>query len=168
MRSQLGKECRNVFREMIKSEFPDYREDKGQVVPHGWYVWTRAFSTNLYFHVMLVIHHSRDEFTTEGAWSIDGKILPHLSRAREILARPSHVRVGELSSGEDYWWQLVLRPEEYTRALLYKDDPVEECLPLVAPAVRAATEKLKKYLIPVFEKVVQKHGNCPDRSPADA
>jgi len=51
----------------------------------------------------------------------------------------------------------VLRPEEYERALLYKDDPIEQCLPLVAPAVWEACEKLKEHLVPVFEKIIQLH-----------
>jgi hypothetical protein len=161
MRSELGKECRKLFHKMMAAQFPGYREDKGQIVPQGWYVWTRPFSTTLYFHITLVIHHSRDEFTTEGGWDFDGKLLPHLSRAREILSGPSHVRTGELWSGNDYWWPLVLRSAEYERALLYKDDPIEQCLPLVAPAVWDAGEKLKDHLLPVFEKVVEKHGKKP-------
>ena len=127
-------------------------------MPQGWYIWTYQSSTGLFFHIALVIHHSRDEFTTEGAWSFEGKVLPHLSDIGEILDSPAHVRVGELWAGEDYWWPLVLRPEEYARALLYKYDPIEKCLPLVAPAVADAANKLKEHLVPVFEKVIEKHG----------
>jgi hypothetical protein len=159
MRSELGKECRKLFRKIMATEFPDYHEDKSQIVPPGWYVWTRPFSTNLVFHIMFVIHHSRDEFTTEGGWSLDGKLLPRLSDVGEVLSSPAHIRVGELWAGKDYWWPLVLRPEEHERALLYKDDPIEQCLPLVAPAVWDAAEKLKEHLIPVFEKVALKYGN---------
>lgn len=156
MRSALGKECRNLFRKMMAAEFPDYREDKGQIVPQGWCVWTRPFSKKMFFHIMLVLHHSRDQFTTEGGWSFDGKLLPRLSSVSEIFSSPAHVRVGKLWFGKDYWWSLVLRPEEYERALLYNDDPIEKCLPLVAPAVADAANKLKEHLVPVFEKVVQK------------
>ena len=38
-------------------------------------------------------------------------------------------------SGKDHGWLLVLRPGEHERVILYRDDPVEQCLPLVAPAV---------------------------------
>jgi hypothetical protein len=152
---------------MMAGEFSEYQEDKGQIVPQGWNVWTCPFSTSLFFHIMLVTHHSRDEFTTEGGWSFDGKLLPRLSNVSDILLGPSHVRVGKLWAGKDYWWPLVLRPEEFERALLYKDDPIEQCLPLVAPAVADAAKKLKEHLVPVFEQVVQKHGNNPDRRPAN-
>lgn len=166
MRSELGKECRKLFRKVMKTEFPEYQEDKGQIVPPGWYVWTCPFSTNLFFHIMFVIHHSRDEFTTEGGWSFDGKFLPRLSSVSEVLSGPAHIRVGKLWYGKDYWWPLVLRPEEFERALLYKDDPIEKCLPLVAPAVWDAGEKLKDHLVPVFEKIVQKYrANTASKQP---
>lgn len=158
MRSELGKECRKLFRKMMAAEFPEYQEDKGQVVPQGWYILTYQSSTGLFFHIALVIHHSRDEFTTEGAWSFDGKILPRLSSVSEVLSSPAHIRVARLWADDGYWWPLVLRPQEYERAILYKDDPIEKCLPLVAPAVSDAAKKLKEYLIPVFEKVIEKHG----------
>jgi hypothetical protein len=85
MRSELGKECRKLFRKMMAAQFPEYHEDKGQIVPQGWYVWTYPNSTGLFFYIILVTHHSRDEFTTEGGWSFDGKLLPHLSSQSEIL-----------------------------------------------------------------------------------
>ncbi len=37
MRSALGKECRKLFRKLMAVEFPEYREDKGQIVPPGCY-----------------------------------------------------------------------------------------------------------------------------------
>jgi hypothetical protein len=113
------------------------------------------------FHVELVVHHSRDEFTVEGAWSFDGKILPCLSSIDEVFSSPAHIRLGELWAAKDYWWRLVLRPAEYDRAIFYKDDPIEQCLPLVAPAVLDAAKKLKEHLVPVFEKVAEKHGVRP-------
>jgi hypothetical protein len=70
-----------------------------------------------------------------------------------MLFRPNF-----LWSGKDYWWPLVLRPEEFERVILYRDDPIEQCLPLVAPAVADAAQKLRDYVVPVFEKVVQLHG----------
>jgi hypothetical protein len=165
MRSQLGKECRKLFRKLMAVEFPEYQEDKGQIVPPGWYVWTYKNSANLFFHIAFVIHHSGDEFTTEGGWSFDGKLLPCLSNVDNFLDKPSHVRVAELWSDHDYWWPLVLRPEEFERAILYKDDPVEQCLPLVAPAVWDAGEKLNDHLVPVFEKIIQKYGMRPETQP---
>jgi hypothetical protein len=60
---------------------------------------------------------------------------------------------------------LVLHPEEFENAILYYPEPIEQCLPLVAPAVWNAGEKLKEYLVPVFEQIVQKHGK-PSDSPA--
>jgi len=53
---------------------------------------------------------------------------------------------------------VVLRPEEFERAYHYEDDPIEECLPLIAPAVHDAANKLKEYLMPAFEKIVRQHG----------
>jgi hypothetical protein len=164
MRSPLGKECRKLFRKMMAVEFSDYKEDKTQVVPHGWYVWTHQPSASLFFHIVLVIDNSRDKFTTEGGWDFDGKLLPCLCETRDILSRPSRVRTTELWSSKDFWWPLVLRPEEYDRSTFrYKDDPIEQCLPLVAPAVWEAGEKLKEYAIPVFKEVVQKHGSVQTR-----
>jgi hypothetical protein len=53
---------------------------------------------------------------------------------------------------------LVLRPEEFEKPYLYAGDPVEQCVPLVAPAVWDAGEKMKDHLSPAFEKIAQKHG----------
>src|SRR5215472_517062 len=103
MRSQLGKECRNLFRKIMTTEFPEYQADKGQIIPQGWTVWTYPSPTGLFFHITLVTHHSRDQFTNEGAWSFDGKMLPRLSRVSEVLLSPAHIRVGQLWAGEDYW-----------------------------------------------------------------
>lgn len=161
MRSQLGKEFRKLFSKLMAAEFPEYQPDKGQVVPQGWIVWTYPSPTGLFLHIALVTNHSRDEFTTEGAWSFDGKMLPRLSSVSEALLSPAHIRVGELWAGDDYWWPLVLRPEEHARATLYRDDPIEQCLPLVAPAVADAAKKLKEHLIPLFKKVAERYGNNP-------
>ena len=159
MRSELGKECRKLFREMMVTEFPEYREDKGQIVPHGRTVWTRQHSSGLWFHILLLIHHSWDQFTIETAWDFDGK-LPGLSSPDDVLVRPLLFRPNWLWSRKDYWWPLVLQPEEYERSRLgYIEDPIERCLPLVAPAVSDAAKKLKEHLIPVFEKIAEKHGN---------
>jgi hypothetical protein len=45
-----------------------------------------------------------------------------------------------------------------------KNDPVEQCLPVVAPAVSDAAQRLKEHLIPVFEKIVEKHGKSQSAS----
>jgi hypothetical protein len=160
MRSDLGKECRKLFRKMMASEFPDYREDKGQIVPQGWYVWTSQHPANIWFHILLVIHHSRDQFTIEAAWDLGGRLPgPAYGRLVEVLERPLLFRPSWLWSGKDYWWPLVLRPEEYERSrFYYEEDSIERCLPLVAPAVWDAAEKLKDHVVPVFEEIVQRNG----------
>jgi hypothetical protein len=159
MRSELGKECRVLFRKMMVTEFSEYREDKGQIIPPGKYVWTRQHPSGIWLHVIFMIDSKRDGFTIEAAWGFDGK-LPRFSYdgADEIYQHPVSFRVNFLWNGKDYWWLLVLRPEEYERALLYKDDPIEQCLPLIAPAVWDAGEKLKNHLVPAFEKIIQMHG----------
>jgi hypothetical protein len=168
MRSELGKECRKIFRNVMKAEFPEYHEDKGQIVPAGRYVWTFRHPTDIWFHILLIVHPTRDEFTVEAGWDFDGKLPRFTNQGMDkIPDHPRLFRMNFLWSGKDYWWPLVLRPEEFERALLYKDDPIEQCLSLVAPAVWAAAEKLKEHLVPVFEQVVQKHGNNPDRRPAN-
>jgi hypothetical protein len=160
MRSELGKECRKLFRKMMAVEFPDYKEDKTQIVPQGRYVWTFKHPTNIWFHILLIVHPTRDDFTVEVGWDYDGKLTRFTNQEIDKISDyPRSFRVNFLWSGKDYWWPLVLRPEEYERVLLYKDDPVEECLPLVAPAVWEAGEKLKEHLIPVFEEIVRKHGS---------
>ena len=144
---------------MMETVFPEYPEDKCQKIPIGTYVWTRQHSSGIWFHILFVIDQSRDQFTTEAAWGFDGKLpRAEYNTGPEVIEKPQLFRPNFLWSGKDYWWPLVLRPEEYERALLYKDDPIEQCLPLVAPAVWNAGEKLKDHLMPVFEKVVEKHG----------
>jgi len=142
----------------MAAEFADFREDKCQIVPSGKHVWTRQDMSGIWFHIIFVIDPKRDAFTIEGAWDFDGK-LPRFSYdgADGIYQQPVLFRVNFLWSRKDYWWLLVLRPEEYERALLYKDDSIEQCLPLIAPAVIDAAKRLKEHLIPVLEKVVQKH-----------
>ena len=165
MRSQLGKECRKLFRKMMAVEFPDYKEDKGQIVPQGWYVWRNQHQSGLFFWIFLVIHHSRDEFTTEAGWSFDAKKPPWtMIGGREemgtVLSKPLAFRTCRLwCHNWGYWWKLVLHPEKYERVFLYKDDPIEDCLSLVSPAVWEAGEKLKEHVIPIFEEIVQRHGS---------
>jgi hypothetical protein len=159
MRGELGKECRKLFRKMMATEFPEYREDKGQIVPQGRYVWTRQHASGIWVHILLVNHPTRDEFTLEAAWDLDG-ILPGPAYGKpvEILVRPLLFRVNWLWSGKDYWWPLVLRPEEFESAILYRNDPIEQCLPLVAPSVADAAQKIKDYVLPAFQKIAQTHG----------
>lgn len=65
--------------------------------------------------------------------------------------------------GEDPWWTLGLRPEEYEGGLsYYAPDPIESCLLLVAPAVQDAEDKLKHYAVPLFEEIVRRHG-CSEK-----
>ncbi len=165
MRSPLGKECRKLFRKLMTVEFPDYREDENQIVPPGWYIWRTDHRSGLLFWLILVIHHSRDEFTTEAGWSFDA-IKPSWTGLGNqvmdtILSKPLTFRTDRLwcQSNCGHWWKFVLRPEEYDRALLYKDDPIAQCLPLVAPAVWDAGEKIKEHVIRVFEAVVRRHGS---------
>lgn len=159
MRSELGKECRKLFRKVMVTEFPEYKEDKGQIVPPGRYVWTRQHPSGIWLHVLLIVHSTRDQFTVGAAWDFDGKLPGSLPGVSDIFDCPRLFRVSFLWAKKDYWWPLMLRPEEYERNALYKDDPIEQCLPLVAPAVWDAAEKLKEHLVPVFEKIVRQHGN---------
>jgi hypothetical protein len=113
---------------------------------------------------MLVISHMHDKFTTESAWSFDGKIPPpSYDGANGIFGRPVSFRINFSWSGRDYWWLLVPRPKEHERVLLYKDDPVDQCLPLIAPAVADAARKLKEHWVPATDKIVQLHGKQPDQ-----
>jgi hypothetical protein len=100
-------------------------------------------------------------FTTEVAWDLDGK-LPRMRLVRdemhEIFQQPVLFRSSSFWNRKDYWWLLVLRPEEHERVILYKDDPIEQCLPLVAPAVADAAQKIKDYVLPAFHKILQMHG----------
>jgi hypothetical protein len=141
------------------AEFPEYREDKGQVLPQARHVWTYRHPSSIWFHLLLVIDPSFDKFTVEAGWGLDG-VLPQFSYdgADGIFERPILFRMNFIWSGEDYWWPLVLRPEEFERAIRYRDDPIEQCLPLAGPAVTAAAQKLKEHWVPTAEKIVQMHG----------
>ena len=170
MRSALGKECRKLFRKLMAVEFPDYKEAKGLVVPQGWYGWRYQHPSGLFFWIFLVIFDSRDEFTTEAGWSFDANKPPWTGisshEAKEvILSKPLAFRTCRLWCNDNwgYTWKLVLRLEEYGRVLLYKDDPVEDCLPLIAPAVWEAGEKLKEHVLPVFGEIVRKQGSSPQK-----
>jgi len=163
MRSQLGKEGRKLFRKLMAVEFPLHQEDKSQIVPPGWCTWTQAHPAKLSLHITLVIHPTRDAFIAEVGWSKTGKLTSSSSRytKKGMMEEPNFVRLPELwgFNGMEPWWNLVLRPEEYERAILYEDDPVEQCIPLVAPAVWDLGEKLKEHAVPVFEEIVRKHGS---------
>ena len=141
----------------MAAEFPEYQEDKRQVVPPGWYVWTRQHTSSLWLHILLVVHPTRDQFTAEAAWSHDGKTKGHTVQQQEkFMSEANDIRVSRLWCGRDDWWLVFVR----------ESDPVEKCLPVVAEKVSDAAEKLKQYLAPVFEKIVLKHGNNPDWRPA--
>ena len=94
-----------------------------------------------FFHIELVLHHSRDQFTTEAAWGFDGKLPGPARGSEDYAAEPSDFRTSylwcrdERGIRQDIWWPLVLRLEEYRTGWLYEDDPIEECIPLVAPAM---------------------------------
>jgi hypothetical protein len=152
----------------MKKEFPEYHEDKGQIVPAGRYVWTLRHPENIWFHILHIIHPTRDEFTVEAGWDFDGKLPRFTNQGLDKIAdAPRLFRMNFLWSGKDYWWPLVLRPEAFERALLYKDDPIEMCLPLVAPAVADAAKKLEEHLKPIFEKIAQRHGNRSAQQPSN-
>jgi hypothetical protein len=163
MRSPLGKECRKLFRKLMAVKFPQYREDKGQIVPQGWYVWTYCHPSKLCFHITFVIAPRRDAFIAEVGWSKTGK--PGYTLTTEgkqgMLEKPGNLRLPRLwkYNGTEPWWNLVLRPEEFERAILYEHDPIEQCLPLVAPAIWDMGEKIKEYAVPVFEEIVRRHGS---------
>ena len=134
-------------------EFPEYHEDKEQTVPRGWYVWTHQHSFKIWCHILLVIHPTRDEFTTEAAWDFDGKMPSNLSvfgkdDIESIFLKSVNFRTSELwwFEPDDYWWPLVLRPKEYMRRMGYTPDPIEDCLLLIAPAVAEAGQKVKQYV----------------------
>jgi hypothetical protein len=162
MRKELSKETRKSFRAMMTAEFPDYKADKEQIVPLGWYVWSRRHPSGLFFHVLLVIDPTNDNFTTEAAWDFDGKMPSTLhvgGDQQEILASgPLHFRTWWLSNNGqmDNWWELVLKPGDEQSFL--NPDPIDKCLPLVAPAVREAGDKLRDHLLPLFGRLALKYG----------
>jgi hypothetical protein len=119
---------------------------------------TRQHSSGIWFHILLHTHSTHDKFTVEAAWGFDGKLPRPIYGKEDYAAQPGLFRPGFIWSGKDHWWLLVLRPEEHERVILYRDDPVEQCLPLVAPAVWDAGEKLMEFVVPLFEKVVVLHG----------
>ena len=164
MRSEIGKECRKLFRKVMAAEFSQYQEDKTQVLPQGWYVWTHRHPSGVWFHIMLVIHPTLDQFTTEVAWGFNGRLPGHKmvrDSMHEIFQEPLGQRSASFWSRTDHWWLLVLRPEEHERVILYKEDPVDECLPLIAPAVADAARKLKEHWVPAAEKIARLHGRLP-------
>ena|ERR1700722_5375516 len=163
MREELEKECRAVFRRMITVEFPDYLEDKAQAVKKNRCIRTWQHPCGVWFHLILMIHPTRDKFTVEAAWDFDGKLGPLQIVAQEemeeIFERPILFRMNFFWSGKDYWWPLVLCPEELANNIFYKDDPLEDCFPLVAPAMQDATKKIKEHLLPIFEKIMRLRGH---------
>ena len=169
MRSPLGKECRKLFRKMMSVEFPDYKEDKTQVMRQGMCAWRCDHPSGLFFWIFLVLHSKNDQFTTEVGWSFDTKLPPSEVIGRKeintVLEKPIAFRNCCLwyESNWGFWWKLVLRPEEHEHAILYRDDPIEECLPLVAPAVWDAGEKIKEHVVPLFDRIIQKHGSTQVR-----
>jgi hypothetical protein len=159
MRRELSEACRKAFEKMIEVDYPAFRKDKSQEVPQGWYVWTWDHPSGLHFHIVLVISPTADEFTTEAGWDFDGK-MPSLcfvgaDELKEKPLRAVHFRTDILwnKSALDHWWKLILRPEEYENDFLY-EDPTEDCLPLVEGKVCQAARKLKAFLMPLFEEII--------------
>jgi hypothetical protein len=166
MRSPLGKELRKLYKAMMKAQFPNYKEDKTWTVPPGWYVWTYQHSCGLWFHILLNIHHSKDEFTNEVAWSYKGN-RPEFEiifndEINMFVKRPMHIRISTFWSDEDHWWGFDPKYDDY-RSLgkNIKPLPIEKSMELIVPAIYDSTEKLKKYVMPVFEEIVRRHGKLP-------
>ncbi len=152
----------------MNSAFHEYEADKAQLVPQGWYVWTHKHDCGLYFHILLVIHPRRDEFTIEIGWSKSGKLRSStsLDGRESILLQPLDIRLARLwqEFGFDPWWVLVTRPADYerrvTHLIRYEPDPIADCLSLVEHAVQDAGQKLKEYAGPLFEEIVHRHGKA--------
>src|SRR6266436_3470410 len=112
---------------IMATQFSAYHPHKGQVLPQGRYVWTRQDASGLWFHILLLIDPTRDEFTTEAAWGRTGKLPGFTVLLQEelgmIYERPLLLRTSVLwAGGEPWepWWALVLRPGEYAKRLGYK------------------------------------------------
>jgi hypothetical protein len=160
MRSELEKECRVHFRRMIVAEHPEYQENKTQVRLGKRYVRSWQHPSKLWFHIVLMPHPTKDKFTIEGGWDFNGRLRPlEIVEANDkfkIFERPILFRPNFFWSGKDYWWPVMLFPDRLENSMSCQDNPIEDCLPLVAPAIRDAAQKIKEYLIPIFEKVVKK------------
>jgi hypothetical protein len=83
-------------------------------------------------------------------------------RTESIYLKPACFRVSwlwlPLEDRVDYWWSLVLDPDKYNLRRGYNLDAIKDCRPLVSTAVLEAKGKLKLYLIPAFDKIIQQHG----------
>jgi hypothetical protein len=113
----------------------------------------------LWFHVLLVIHPTRDQFTAEASWGYERKIKGYTVHQQEqFISEANGIRVSRLWCGRDDWWLVFVR----------QNDPVEKCLPVIAPAVADAAQKLKEHLVPVFEKIIQMHGKHSGQQVAGA
>jgi hypothetical protein len=147
---------------LLTREFTAFKEDKNQEVPQGWYPWTQKHPSGLFFHIILVLHPKQDKATIEGAWSFNGKLKPTttLEGRSMILSRPERFRLPRLwePTGDEFWWHLVVRPEEYERGRGYEHDPIEACMPLVGPVIADMGEQIKAHLLPLFKEIVKRHG----------
>ena len=110
------------------------------------------------FTLFLVISPNSDEFTTEAAWDLDGN-MPRSLYALEfgedkVFHDPIHFRTDILWTDSQFghWWTLVANPNKCEETILYQD-PVEDCLPLIDPAIKEAAAKLHEYVLPLFETI---------------
>lgn len=163
MREELAKECRKLFRQMMATHFPEFHEDKEQTDLKHRSVRTQKHPSGVWLHIVLHLHPLHDKFTVEGGWDMSGK-LPELEiiwkdEMEKIYDHPTSFRVNLFWTGRDYWWPVFPAPKELEHIISHEAAPIEECLPLVAPAVHDAEHRLKEHLLPIFEKIVKKYGD---------
>jgi hypothetical protein len=165
MREELAKECRRLFRQMMSAEFPEFHEDREQTDAKHRFVRTQKHPSGVWLHIVLHLDPLHDKFTVEGGWDLSGQ-LPEFDfvwpdEMDRIFAQPILFRVNLFWSGRDYWWPVHPAPSELEHLTASKEAPIEECLPLVAPAIHDAAAKMKEYLVPIFDKIVLKYGTPP-------
>jgi hypothetical protein len=164
MREELEKECRKLFRQMISADFPEYHEDKEQTDPkHHKYVRTQKHPSGIWLHIVLHLDPLHDKFTVEGGWDYRGR-LPELDilwpdEKEKIFEHPILFRLNPFWTGRDYWWPVYPGSRELEHIIPSPEVPIEECLPLIAPAVHDAGQRIKSHLLPIFEEVIARCGN---------
>lgn len=175
----------------FKSVKPDFIKMLGKTekgIPLGGRLYLWDFKKDLNFYLMLVLASQKvgDAFTIEGAWTKHNRYpalvglmnpldIPELTILHDIpINGDFRFRMSDLyKAHQDHWWWLSPKPsfEEFNKWLKRADFdesplgttiiPIEEAINNVKPCVEDVINKITKYVIPYFEKIVERYTKYP-------
>jgi hypothetical protein len=174
MRQELRSRLISSFGTELEQCIPQFQRIKPPPTCRGDLVWSWGIVPDkLTSYVLLELADNRDEFTLSIGWNERGEwpIFGLPSSRGVVFDYPEcRIRLAELWSRQDPWWELVPREtdEEFKTRVghlkskgvlsFIRQPPVEEGLARIEPLVADAASKLREFGLPLLREVAAKWG----------